>query len=161
MYVRSFKLVLELAFFFRSDWVANNRTLGNLYGDDSSGIASIHGHFNTIGGNGADGSSLFLGLTHPQTIDGCQASPEEFLTLVDTWRVLIPEEISAEEALLNLTTFINLSQSNLACLLNFSSEFIEVAKVGWSLELFFKALELKLTECVFASDSLVIRRRRK
>ena len=82
------------------------------------------------------------------------------MTLVDTWRVLIPEEISAEEALLNLTTFINLSQSNLACLLNFSSEFIEVAKVGWSLELFFKALELKLTECVFASDSLVIRRRK-
>ena len=150
-----------LLFFFRSDWVANNRTLGNLYGDDPNGIASIHSHFNTLGGNGADGSSLFLGLTHPETLEGCQATPEEFLTLVDTWRVLLPEEISAEEALLNLTTFIYLSQTNLACLLNFSSEFIEVAKVGWSLELFIKALELKLTQCVFAPEKLVLKRRRK
>ena len=147
--------------------MANNRTLGNLYGDDSSGISSIHNQFNTLGGNGADGTSLFLGLTHPDTLEDCQASPEEFLTLVDTWRVLYPNEVSdPEEALLNLTTFIYLSQSNLACLLNFSGEFIEVAKVGWTLELFIKALELKLTQCVFASERLenlapLLKRRRK
>ena len=118
---------------------------------------------NTIGGNGADGSSLFLGLTHPDTLEGCQASPEEFLTLVDTWRVLNPGT-DPEEALLNLTTFIYLSQSNLACLLNFSGEFIEVAKVGWTLELFIKALELKVTQCGFASERLDLapkQRRRK
>ena len=146
----------------RSDWIANGRSIANLYGNDTNKISSIYNNLNTLTANGADTTGQFVALTFPDTIDQCQATPEEFLDLVDTWRVLRPEQdISPDEALLNLTTFIYVSQSNLACLLNFSSEFIEVAKVGWTLELFIKALELRLTQCSFLSENLVLRKRKR
>ena len=104
----------------------------------------------------------FIGLTYPDTIDQCQATPEEFLNLVDIWRVLRPDkEPSPDEALLNLTTFIYVSQTNLACLLNFRSDFIEEAKVGWTLEFFIKALELRLTQCLFPSEDLILNKRKR
>ena len=53
------------------------------------------------------------------------------------------------EAVLNLNAFTAFSQSEMACLLNFSYEYLEVAKVTWLLQTLYVALELKLSNCVF------------
>ena len=52
----------------RSDWISNGRTVANLYGNDTNGISSINNNINTLFANGADTTSLFLGLTFPNSI---------------------------------------------------------------------------------------------
>ena len=69
---------------------------------------------------------------------------------MDQWNVLNPNlSASPLEAVLNLNAFTAFSQSEMACLLNFSYEYLEVAKVTWLLQTLYVALELKLSNCVF------------
>ena len=42
-----------------------------------------------------------------------------------------------------------LSILRMSCLLGFSNDYIEVAKVRWLLQTLYSALELKLSNCVF------------
>ena len=154
-------------YFFRSDWVTYGRSLRNLYGNDTSGISGLHGHFNTVGGNGADSTSLFLqsqtGNAHPEDVDNCPVSdPKHFLDLLDKYQVLNPEKsASAQNAHLNLRIFTQVTPSLMNCLLQFSSELIEIARIRWALLNFFTALELKLSSCVFVNENFPRLKHRK
>lgn len=135
--------------FFRYDWYFYNRTLGNLYGSDTSGMSGIHGYGSSLG-NGGAGTSLFLGLTHPSILNSCKALPEHFLQKIDQWQILEPNSFASPiEAFINLNSFAAISQSEMSCLLGFSNDYIEVAKVRWLLQTLYSALELKLSNCVF------------
>ena len=103
---------------------------------------------------------LFLGLTHPTVLDSCSSLPEHFLQKVDQWHILEPN--LSEDPLPDLIAFQSFSVSQMACLLNFSYEYIEVAKVYWLLQRLFKALELKLaSNCVFTDDVQKLRIKRQ
>ena len=124
--------------------------MANLYGSDSSGLSSIHSWYSGIHQYGAAGASLFLGLTHPSILDSCTALPEHFLQKIDQWQILEPNlSASPIEAFINLNSFAAISQSEMSCLLGFSNDYIEVAKIGWLLQTLYSALELKLSNCVF------------
>lgn len=139
----------------------NNRTLGNLFGDDSSRFAGLFGYGNTLGGNVADGVSLFFGLTHPSELYSCASAPQDFLLKVDKFNVqkLRP----AFEASLDLTQFVAFTQSEMACLLNFRYDYIQVAQVAWALERLYVALELKLNNCENSTKKRfkIIKKKRK
>ena len=95
-------------------------------------------------------------------LDSCSSLPEHFLQKLDQWHVLEPNIF--EDPLLaqsNLNTFISFSISEMTCLLNFYYEYIEVAKVDWLLQRLFKALELKLSNCVFTDDVQKLRIKRQ
>ena len=114
---------------------------------------------NTVGGNGADGSSLFLqsqtGNAHPEDVDSCASDPNHFLDLLDKYQVLNPEQSdSAQNAYLNLRIFTQVTPSLMNCLLQFSSDLIEIARIRWALLNFFTALELKLSSCVFTNEKI-------
>ena len=102
---------------------------------------------------------LFLGLTHPTVLDSCSSLPEHFLQKLDRWNILEPN--LSEDPFLDLIAFQSFSISEMACLLNFSYEYIEVAKVDWLLQRLFKALELKLLNCVFTDDVQKLRIKRQ
>ena len=91
--------------------------------------------------------TFFPGLTHPSILDTCDSLPEHFLQKLDQWNILEPN--LSTDPILDLIAFQAFSQSEMACLLNFSYEYIEVAKVGWLLQALYKVLELKLSNCVF------------
>ena len=164
LFLYSFQSII---FFCRSDWVTYGRSLRNLYGNDTSGISGLHGHFNTVGGNGADSTSLFLqsqtGNAHPEDVDNCPVSdPKHFLDLLDKYQVLNPEKsASAQNAHLNLKIFTQVTPSLMNCLLQFSSELIEIARIRWALLNFFTALELKLSSCVFVNENFPRLKHRK
>ena len=101
----------------------------------------------------------FLGLTHPTVLDSCSSLPEHFLQKLDQWDILEPN--LSEDPFLDLIAFQSFSISEMACLLNFSYEYIEVAKVDWLLQRLFKALELKLLNCVFTDDVQKLRIKRQ
>ena len=62
--------------------------------------------------------------------------------------------------MLNLNAFTAFSQAEMACLLNFRYEHLEVAKVGWLLQTLYAALELKLSYCVFENVQKLRTKRR-
>ena len=155
-----------MIFFCRSDWVTYGRSLRNLYGNDTGGISGLHGHMNTVGGNGADGSSMFLqsqtGNAHPEDLDSCASDPNNFLDLLDKYQVLNPElSAGAQNAHLNLRIFTQVTPSLMNCLLQFSSELIEIARIRWALLNFFTALELKLSSCFFVNEKFPRLKHRK
>ena len=104
-------------------------------------------------------SPWFLGLTHPTVLDSCSSLPEHFLQKLDQWEILEPN--LSEDPFLDLIAFQSFSISEMSCLLNFSYEYIEVAKIDWLLQRLFKALELKLLNCVFTDDVQKIRIKRQ
>lgn len=116
-----------------------------------------------IGATGADGLAYQLvGISgRPEDLDKCGSRPEDFLQLLDTWQVLNPEQFSAEEAISNYSSFISLTNSRMACFLNYQDSYIEVAKVRWALQQLFSALELRLSSCVLDDLSAYRKRRRK
>ena len=68
------------------------------------------------------------------------------------------EKMDFNDALSNLLIFEQLTFAEMACLLNFSEEFIEVARITWSLQNLFAALELKLTQCI--GNANILKRKR-
>ena len=92
-------------------------------------------------------------------LDSCSSLPEHFLQKLDLWDILEPN--LSEDPFLDLIAFQSFSRSEMACLLNFSYEYIEVAKVDWLLQRLFKALELKLLNCVFTDDVQKLRIKRQ
>ena len=102
---------------------------------------------------------MFLGLTHPTVLDSCSSLPEHFLQKLDQWRILEPN--LSKNPFSDLISFQLFSRSEMACLLNFYDEYIEVAKVDWLLQRLFKALELKLSNCVFTNDVQKLRIKRQ
>ena len=109
---------------------------------------------NTIHGNGADGTSLIMssqigaGLNFPEELDKCASSPQQFLELIDKWKILNLEDTSFDEAYLNLQIFTQIAPTSMFCLLRFSDDFIEIARIKWSLQNLFTALELRLNFCI-------------
>ena len=92
---------------------------------------------------------MFLGLTHPSDLISCKSGPQDFLLKVDQYGVLQPDQADSQQvAFLNLLEFVALTQSDMACLLRFSGDFIEVARVKWLLDRVFSALQLRLSNCV-------------
>lgn len=146
---------------FRRNFARFNRTLGNLYGTDRRKLLGNYRHMNIIGSNGADAASYHLGaITRPEDLDKCASRPEDFLQALDTWQVLNPKQFSAEDAIYNYSSFVRLTSSRMACLLNLQDSYIEIAKVQWALQQMFSALELQLVSCVL-DDLRVYRSIRK
>ena len=92
-------------------------------------------------------------------LDSCSSLPEHFLQKLDQWDILEPN--LSEDPFLDLIAFQSFSISEMTCLLNFSYEYIEVAKIDWLLQRLFKALELKLLNCVFTDDVQKLRIKRQ
>ena len=86
-----------------------------------------------------------MGLTHPETLTSCPSSPGEFLRKF--YKFQNTQFSSLDDAMLDLLMFQALTYSDMNCLLTFSNEFIEVARINWQLRNLFMAIELKLSQC--------------
>ena len=131
---------------FRSDYITFGRNINNLHGNDTSGII---GHFNIYNNVGSNLPPQYI-ENYPEDVDKCATHPGDFQYFLNQFQVLNPALTSTpQEASINLQLLAKILPSRMNCLLKFSDDYKEVAKIKWALSNFFTALELRLITCVF------------
>ncbi len=129
--------------FRRSDWVAFNRSLGNLFGDSTDRFVGLHNHGNTFGSNVADGVSLLFGLSRAADLDTCSAFPVAFSAYVDQYNLQQPEVMTASD----LLAFAKLIKAQMKCLLEYEKSNAEVADLSFAISELIKAVQIRFENC--------------